>query len=359
MHLKSLRTRATAEVIVMKTYEEEMKKKLEAGEGPRRVEKEFTPGVKNVFNLPGTSLPKYLQTPEYATPAVPAKATEPTVKMPAVLEGKDLTPNYTQRMLESIKNGDYPGAMYNEMMHNEKNGYLGLGYANSHIFNYDDPYRGELDRQREAIENRDPFSYDYREDDLYKSILAQKEKEADKAYNDGYAQLSRQFDGDIPVNMINKLITTKGEIIDQADSYIPQLRQLAYGMYQDEGNKMLTDYNLTQQAAAEDYDRWRSDRDFIISGIENEYSRDKYDKEFDYQKNTDERNFNEDVRRYDSDNALRREEFDYQKELNDKNLSLAREDAVLNLAIKLMDSGIYSPDSAVAISAKIINGIYG
>jgi hypothetical protein len=345
----------------MKTYEEEMKKRLEAGEGPRRVEKEFTPGVKNVFNLPGTSLPKYLQTPEYVTPAVPEvkKATAPVVKMPAVLEGKDLTPNYTQEMWEAIKNGDYAGGMYNEMMHNEKNGYLGLGYANSHIFNYDDPYRGELDRQREAIENRDPFSYDYREDDLYKSILAQKEKEADKAYNDGYAQLSRQFDGDIPVNMINKLITTKGEIIDQADSYIPQLRQLAYGMYQDEGNKMLTDYNLIQQAAAEDYDRWRSDRDFIISGIENEYSRDKYDKEFDYQKNTDERNFNEDVRRYDSDNALRKEEFDYQKNMDNQNLSLAKNDAVYNLALKLLDSGMYSLDSAIETAKKTISGIYG
>lgn len=345
----------------MKTYEEEMRKRLEAGEGPRRVEKEFTPGVKNVFNLPGTSLPKYLQTPEYVTPAVPEvkKATAPVVEMPAVLKGKDLNPNYTQEMLDDIKDGKYASGMYKEMMHNEKNGYLGLGYANSHIFNYDDPYRGDLDRQREAIENRDPFSYDYREDDLYKSILSQKEKEAQKAYNDGYAQLSRQFDGDIPVNMINKLLTTKGEIIDQADSYIPQLWNLAYSKHQDEGNKMMQDYNLTQQAAAEDYDRWRSDRDFIISGIENEYSRDKYDKEFDYQKNTDERNFNEDVRRYDSDSALRKEEFDYQKNMDNQNLALAKSDAVYNLAIKLLDSGMYSLDSAIETAKKTISGIYG
>jgi hypothetical protein len=262
-------------------------------------------------------------------------------------------------MWDDTKDGNYAGAMYNEMMHNEKNGYLGLGYANSHIFNYDDPYRGDLDRQKAAIENRDPFSYDYREDDLYKSIRAQKEKEAEKAYKDGYAQLTRSFDGDIPVNMINKLITTKGEIVDQADSYIPELRQLAYGMYQDEGNKMLQDYNLTQQAAAEDYDRWRSDRDFIISGIENEYSRDKYDKEFDYQKNTDERNFNENVRQHDSDNALRREEFDYQKNMDSQNLSLAKNDAVYNLTIKLLDSGMYSLDSAIETAKKTISGIYG
>jgi hypothetical protein len=240
-------------------------------------------------------------------PAV-KNASAPAVEMPAVLKGKDLQgTDYMQRAIDKAKAGDYAGAMYNEMMHNEKNGYLDMGYPSSHIFNYNDPYRDDLDRQREAIENRDPFSYDYREDDLYKSILAQKEKEAEKAYKDGYAQLSRQFDGDIPVNMLNKLQATKGEIIDQADSYIPQLRQLAYGMYQDEGNKMLQDYGLTQQTAAEDYDRWRSDRDFIISGLENEYARDRYNKEFDYSKGIDERNF-------DYSKSVDQRNFDYAKE---------------------------------------------
>jgi hypothetical protein len=252
--------------------------------------------------------------------------------------------------------------MYNEMMHNEKNGYLGLGYANSHIFNYDDPYRGDLDRQREAIENRDPFSYDYREDDLYKSILSQKEKEAQKAYNDGYAQLSRQFDGDIPVNMINKLITTKGEIIDQADSYIPQLRQLAYGMYQDEGNKMLTDYNLTQQAAAEDYDRWRSDRDFIISGIENEYSRDKYDKEFEYNKGIDERNFNENVRladrNFDWKKAVDERNFEYAKTVDETAQKYGVQDVVANSAISLYRYGNFSSFSAALDAAKALQALY-
>ena len=259
----------------MKTYEEEMRKRLEDGRGPRRVESEFKTKTKALFPTVNPAI----GTTSTVKPAV-KNAAAPAVGMPAVLEGKDLTPNYTQRMWDDTKEGNYASAMYNEMMHNEKNGYLGLGYANSHIFNYDDPYRGDLDRQREAIESRDPFSYDYREDDLYKSILRLKEKEADQAYKDGYAQLSRQFDGDIPVNKINKLLTTKGEIIDQADSYIPQLRQLAYGMYQDEGNKMLQDYGLTKQLADEDYSRWLGDRDFVVGGIENKYGRDMAREQF-------------------------------------------------------------------------------
>lgn len=347
-------------VIQLKTYEEEMRKRLEDGRGPRRIESEPTINTKNI--LPGINPVKTkINVPAVERPTV-VENSAPAVGMPAVLQGKDLNPNYTQRMWESALKGDYADAMYNEMMHNEKNGYLGLGYANSHIFNYDDPYRGDLDRQREAIENRDPFSYDYREDDLYKSILSQKEKEADQAYKDGYAQLSRQFDGDIPVNMINKLLTTKGEIIDQADSYIPELRQLAYGMYQDEGNKMLQDYNLTQQAAAEDYDRWRSDRDFIISGIENKYGRDKYDKEFEYSKGIDERNYIEDVRRADRD-------FDWQKDVDERNFEYAKtvdaiaqkygvQDVVSNTALSLYNSGKFSSFSAALDAAKALQALY-
>ena len=344
----------------MKTYEEEMRKRLEDGRGPRRIESEPTINTKSI--LPGiSSVGTKINVPAVARPTI-VENSAPAVEMPAVLKGKDLNPNYTQRMGESALKGDYADAMYNEMMHNEKNGYLGLGYANSHIFNYDDPYRGDLDRQREAIENRDPFSYDYREDDLYKSIRAQKEKEAEKAYNDGYAQLSRQFDGDIPVNMINKLITTKGEIVDQADSYIPELRQLAYGMYQDEGNKMLQDYNLTQQAAAEDYDRWRSDRDFIISGIENKYGRDRYDKEFEYNKGIDERNFNENVRladrNFDWQKAVDERNFEYAKTVDETAQKYGVQDVVANTAISLYGSGKFSSFSAALDAAKALQALY-
>ena len=252
-----------------------------------------------------------------------------------------------QRAIDKARAGEYAGAMYNEMMHNEKNGYLGLGYANSHIFNYDDPYRGDLDRQREAIENRDPFSYDYREDDLYKSILAQKEKEADQAYKDGYAQLSRQFDGDIPVNMINKLLTTKGEIIDQADSYIPQLRQLAYGMYQDEGNKMLQDYGLTKQLADEDYARWLGDRDFVVGGIENKYGRDMAREQFEYGKERDA-----------ISDAWNREQFEYQKEMQDIAMRYGVSDSIASIAVNLYNSGKADSLESALETAKIIGNMY-
>ena len=285
-----------------------MRKRLEDGRGPRRVNEEIAPGIKNIFA--GNRLGDY-----QATKVTSPKITEPYVQeteMPAVLKDKDLSKNYTESMWNNIETGNYPMAMYDEKMHNEKNKYLGLGYENSYIFNYGDPYRGELDRQRAAIESRDPFSYDYRKDDIYQKIKAQKEKEAEKAYKDGYAQLSRSFDGDIPVNMINKLLTTKADISDTADNYIPELQKLAYQKYMDEGDRMYQNYGLTRNEAAEDYSRWRDVRDFIVSGSENKYARDMAREQLDYQKSIDERNFD-----YQKD--IDERNFDYAKYLDDRN----------------------------------------
>lgn len=324
----------------MKTYEEEMRERLKDGRGPRRVNEEVAPGVKNVFS---GKVPKGSPS---VTP-VTSRASVPVAQMPAILKGKDLNEDYMQKMYYSEDEGDVPGAMYNEKLHNEKNGYLGLGYENSHIYNYDDPYRGDLDRQREAIENREPFSYDYREDDVYKSILRLKEKEAEKAYNDGYAQLTRQFDGDIPVNMINKLLTTKGEIIDQADSYIPQLRQMAYQMHQDEGDRMLQNYGLTQNAAAEDYARWSADRDFYVSGLENKYARDMAREQFDYGKERDA-----------ASDAWNREQFEYNKQMQEIALRYGVSDSIASIAVNLYNSGKATSLESALETAKAIENLY-
>ena len=179
--------------------------------------------------------------------------------------------NYTEEGIAAAQRGDIPGAMLNERMHNEKDGYYGLGYGASGIFNYIDPkgYGGLLEGKRNEIENYfdKDFSYNYEEDPEYLAMRRLKEKEADKAYKDGYAQLSRAFDGDIPVNMINKLLASKGEIIDQADSYIPALRQAAYDMYLGKGNALLSEYNMLGAEAERDYNRWLADRGYITNGI--------------------------------------------------------------------------------------------
>ena len=107
--------------------------------------------------------------------------------------------------------------MYNERMHNTKDGRMNLGYGASGIWNYQDNsgLGGLKERKYNEIEDyfSTPFSYDYRDDSSYKAIRNLKEKEAKKAYDDGYAALSTQFEGGVPVNMMNKLHETSNDII--------------------------------------------------------------------------------------------------------------------------------------------------
>lgn len=187
--------------------------------------------------------------------------------------------NYTALRNEDIAQGRYGRAKENERLHNVKNGDMGLGYENLGIFNYLDP-KG-LGGLKEAKYNElqdyinQGFNYNYEEDPEYKAIRRLKEKDADKAYKDGYAQLSTAFDGDIPVNMINKLISSRNEITDQADEYIPQLRQMAYNMYMDKGNNLYNQYNMLANEEAMDYNRWLTDRDMYIKSEETAYNREK------------------------------------------------------------------------------------
>lgn len=207
--------------------------------------------------------------------------------------------DHMQKSINAAKNGDLAGAMYNERMHNIKDGALGLGYGASGIWNYQD-YQG-LGGLREAKYNEiqdyfnNGFQYDYRDDEAYQAMRRLKEQEAEKAYNDGYAALSRQFEGDIPVNMINKLLTTKSEIKDQADSYIPTLKQMAYDMYMNKGNQLYNQYGLLDALENQNYQRFQGDRNFMAQGVNDAYANKVSREESDYIRGIDRKNWQYDM----------------------------------------------------------------
>ena len=236
----------------MKTFVDEIKSRkktgvLDLGE----VGKDTQKTIGNLANA--------MQAKGIASSKVKPQAVVPSVSGQVNSSGKrtDLNTNYMEKSHSAIKDGNLFGAMYNRRMHNIKDDEYGLGWGADDMFDYQDyaGYGGLMDAKYREIEDHfsDGFKYDYRDDDMYKQILALKEKEADKAYKDGYAQLSQQFDGDIPVNMINKLLTTKQEIVDGADSYIPQLREMAYNMYLGDGEQLYNQYSMLKGEADTDY----------------------------------------------------------------------------------------------------------
>lgn len=243
-----------------------------------------------------------------AVPAVAVKANP----NPGRMWSPDV--NHMQESINAAKNGNLAGAMYNEKLHNDKDGALGLGYGASGIWNYQD-YQG-LGGLREAKYNEiqdyfnNGFQYDYRDDEQYQAMRRLKEKEADKAYNDGYAALSRQFEGDIPVNMINKLLTTKSEIEDQADSYIPTLRQMAYDMHMNKGNQLYNQYGLLDTLENQQYQRFLGDRNFMAQGVNDAYANKVSREKSDYVRDVDRRNWIADMAsmEFDSDPTISWEE---------------------------------------------------
>lgn len=255
--------------------------------------------------------------------------------------------NYTAQQKAAEGAGNYAHAMDNEYMHNMKDGAMGLGWGVSGRYNYLDPngYGGLMQAKYDEIENYQPFGYDYMRDDTYKAIRDLKEKEAEKAYADGYAQLSGQFDGDIPANMINKLLTTKSEIAGEADSYIPKLKQMAYDMYNVEKNDLYNQYGLLKERAGEDYSKWQNDRDFYVTGLENAYNREWNQKQLDYNRERDA-----------VSDSRYQQEFDYNKELNDREFNNGMTTDKINLAKALYE--IYGDfDAAYRAAEKYYNGV--
>ena len=316
----------------MNTYLEELKKRdRESFDKVQRVNDLFkNKGSGETYTQPPSSVP----TLTGAVSNKSGKLYEPSI-------------NYTQQMHNAEKNGNWAAAAENERLHNAKEGDLGLGWGISDKWNYLDKngYGGQMQAMRNEIENYKPFSYDYRTDDMYLSMKRLKEKEAEKAYADGYAQLSSAFDGDIPVNMINKLLTTKNDIIDSADSYIPQLRQMAYDMYNVERNDLYNQYSLLSNAAQQDYAKWSDDRYMNMQGLQNDIANRQWQQSFDTENEQWQKSF-------DNENAWKDKEWDYAVSQN----AQARQDAITDTAVSLWKTGKFSSiDAAYDEALRLYN----
>ena len=253
------------------------------------------------------SVPR-LQSVFNAAPTVPE--TENNNSAPAEISKRTYKPDdantdYTTLINDAVKNGNYAKAAEYEKLRNLKISDMGLPYSVTDNFNYIDKngYGGAADRLYNQIEsyNQNGFNYDYKSDPRYQQILSQQKKEAKTQFENGLAELSARFGGDVPANLIGGLLKTSQDTIDAADNYIPQLWQMAQDMWINEGNQLYNQYNLASMRAADDYNKWAADRGFYTQGFENEYGRGLNERNYNRNVLESDRNYNEDVRRYNQD----------------------------------------------------------
>ena len=145
-------------------------------------------------------------------------------------------------------------------------------YANS----YEDQLKDLYDR----IVNRDKFRYDINQDELYQQYAKQYAEKGRMAMMDTMGQAAALTGG---------YASTYGQAVGQQqyDAYlqqlndvVPELYQMAYQQYQDEGDRMQQQYGMLGDLADDEYSKyrdaynqWLTERDYAQGNADTAYDR--------------------------------------------------------------------------------------
>lgn len=158
---------------------------------------------------------------------------------------------------------------------------------------YESKNDAKIDEMYDKIMNREAFSYNAESDPLYQQYAEMYRREGDRAMRDTLAEVAMGAGG------MNSYAITAAQ---QANDYynqkladkIPELYQLAYSMYLDEGNRMRDDLGLLIDMENNDYNRylsnlgqWNNDRNFAYGREQDEYSKGIDEREWKYQLDRD------------------------------------------------------------------------
>ena len=122
---------------------------------------------------------------------------------------------------------------------------------------YTSPYQDQIDALLSQIQNRPDFSYNYVEDPTYEIYRDQYTREGNLAMRDAIGNSAALSGG-----YGNSYGTTAGSqayqaYLGQLNAIVPELEQLAYQRYQDEGTDLYNQYSLVKGREDTDYGRYR------------------------------------------------------------------------------------------------------
>ena len=201
---------------------------------------------------------------------------------------------------------------------------------------YQSQWQGKINDYLNQIENRDPFSYDFNSDALYQQYKDNYIQQGQMAMMDTMGQAAAMTGG-----YGNSYAQSVGQQaynqqLNQLNDVIPELYQMAYNRYQDEGQRLKDNYSMYMDQENMDYGKyqdtlsnWRSDLNYLT---------DRYDTErnFDYGQYQDNRNLAYD--QYSTDKNLAYDQYQtdkgyaYDQYSTDKNLAYDQYSANKNLA---------------------------
>ena len=147
---------------------------------------------------------------------------------------------------------------------------------------YQSQWQDEIDDYLNRIENRDPFSYDFNSDALYQQYKDNYIQQGQMAMMDTMGQAAAMTGG-----YGNSYAQSVGQQaynqqLNQLNNVLPELYQMAYNRYSDEGQRLMDMYNMYLGQESLDYSRYQTDLSNWYTDLEYLTNRYENERELDY-----------------------------------------------------------------------------
>jgi hypothetical protein len=150
---------------------------------------------------------------------------------------------------------------------------------------------GKISAALDAMLNRKPFSYDAVSDPLYQQYRKQYTREADRSAEDTLGKAAVMTGGMPSTAAITASQQASDYQMSQMTDKIPELQQLAYGMYMDGINADRQNLNTLIGLEDNNYNRWLSDRNYLYQLARDQVGDQQYADSLAYQKQQDKLNY--------------------------------------------------------------------
>lgn len=159
------------------------------------------------------------------------------------------------------------------------------GYGGNYNGNeYDSRYDPVIQELLEQLLAQESFSYNPETDPLFQQIRAGLLREGNRSMNDVLASAASSAGG-----MNSYAVTAAQQALNNANAeigdIIPELWQLAYGVYADDYNRLVNNLGLVQGLDEYDYNIFKDDRNFDYNAWRDSVADSQYEKEFEYNSN--------------------------------------------------------------------------
>lgn len=229
--------------------------------------------------------------------------------------------DYVERIRSNYGySGDSDGSRYIPLeMGGGGRGNGGGGFSYEAAPTYTSRYQSQIDDLTRQILNREAFSYDPEKDPTYQQYKESYTRNGERAMQDTLGQVSARTGGLASSYASSAAQQTYDGYMSALADKIPELRQLAYSMYMDEGNTQRANLEMLMALEQGDYAKyadllgqWNTDRNFDYGVHRDQISDNRYNNEWNYQVGRD------DIadKRYEDETAWERSQYTSEKEYN-------------------------------------------